>query len=306
MRRIIKTIIPLILIISLSVFQDSSCTFNVKNGDYFEYIISQAEFSATVGSNTLSSTGIKMNENNVPIGSVLSINVTYVIGNTVYFWMSAHGNRLSGVARPNLEEGNMWASVLYIIGVLDLLTNNWEYNINYFENGFNLYYTQTFIPFFEAEQETWDFIDNFITELESYYTTTKTDQADYTLFYLNSEENDIFIGEWLVLFNDNRQNELFNASLTATSHYKSAMQKSTGILLGSRYEGSCTGELDGLPIDIAFKLLFQEINYDMPDFEYDSTGGLSSNNWIITTSSVTFVTIIITLSIKIKSKKKNF
>ena len=82
------------------------------------------------------------------------------------------------------------------------------------------------------------------------------------------------------------------------------MDRSTGILLGSRYEGSCSGVLNDFPINIEFKLLFQEVNYDMPEFEYDSTGGLSASNWMITTSSIAFVTMIVTLIIKIKSRKK--
>ena len=289
------------MIISLSIIKDSKSSFAVYEGDTFNYLISEAEFDAIVGSNTMSSTGIKLNNENIPTGTIMVVNITKVKISSVSFTYTAQEQQILGIINLDLEKTFLTSGIYSILGTLESLTTDWEGSMLYYENGFNMYFIFTFLPFFEAEQETWDNIDSIEENMNSIHSTITDPDLNYEIFYLKSERNNILVTEWLLTWSDQRHNDLFNASLTATSQLKIAFDKTNGVVLGSNYEGYCSGELNDFDVDISMKLKIESLSYDLPDFEFNTTGGLVKLDliFIIGNSAVLFVIIGI-----VKKRKK--
>ena len=286
-----KLFIPILLSALLIGAKNCTAEFSVEADDKINYTIVQADLDVNIGYNSFQVSGINIDNNNIEEGYTLSAEVDTVSSVVTIFTYSARGHATSATVQFDAIEFMIPQTVHYAFSLFEMGANDWSVLEDSFEYGFNLLFIPTFVPFIDVTDTTWSWIDGYFASYSYFFATATFDHANYTMQYESKTKGDVFTAEWLVQMSDIRTNQAFNVDVTGSSHYKLSIQKSTGIILGSRYEGSCFGELNGLTVDVSTSLLFEEENYDMPGFKIGSAS-ISPLFLLSGTTSIFIVAII--------------
>ncbi len=279
-RKIWRIIFPIIISALLVNLQFSTSTFNVNVGDKIDYFISEASLEATIGSDYLEISGISINEKNVEEGNSLSVEINDISSLGVSATFAAMGFEVPSIIRVDVVEYLIPFSVTYVFSIMLSFANDWSNTETLFAEGYNILFLPTFAPFIDITESTWEFIEMYSYNFAHYFLTATNDNANFTIDYTSRTRNDVFTAEWVVEMIDIRSNELFISNITGVSHYQISIHKSTGIVLGTRYDGSCSGELNGYAVNVSASLLFEEVDYNMPAFKLQPSQGASAIGFI--------------------------
>ncbi len=287
---IIKKIWIIIFQIILSALlvnlQFSACTFNVSKGEKINYSISEASLEAAIGLDYFETSGISIYGKNIEEGHSFSVEIDDVSSALVKVTFAAEDSEDIGYIGLDVVEYLIPDSVMYVFNVMGSFANNWKTAETRFAEGYQILYMPTFVPFIDITESTWEYLNLYSYNFAHFFLTATSDNANYTIDYTSKTKSDVFTAEWVVEMIDIRSNERFISNITGTSNYQISIHKLTGIVLGSRYEGSCSGEINGYAVDVSTSLLFEEVDYNMPAFKLQPSQGVSAIGFISSILSV--------------------
>jgi len=283
-----------ILSIFLVGLQFGSCRFNVEIDDNFSYVIGNATLNATLGSNTFQVSGINIENTNIEETGVFYVTVKDILPSAVVFTYRSGEHEVYSNVQNNTIDSIVKSSNLYVFSLFERFANSWSNWESFYQLGYDLLFSPTFVPFIDIGQSTWDFIEGYAVSFNNHFSTiTSTEAGDYYMDYKGVTRDGVFLAEWFVEMNEMRTFNENEINVTGISQYRLAIQQSTGVILGSRYEGSCSGEYNGEIVDFFASICIEDVQYNMPSFELSQNSSISPI-FIISSAVSIFVGTVIT------------
>ncbi len=265
----------IIQLLVLSLFSCStifSLSTQLAVGDVLHYQVVQANISATVGENSVSTSGFRLNSENYPRMTKVNVDINYLGGGMNGQYSINNNTRNFGYTvdfYKNRIQLFTYLATHFTTSMIDL----WEREN--FENGFYFF----LYPYIDPIVDSWDYLEMLgnasLNEIAEYTSLGHDFEGD---FIFTDKSDIIYFETWNTGKLTGQFDELLGypynglpANSSFLNRFQITFEKSTGTLLGMHMKGRTKGEIPSGNVDLSMEYQIELVGYNLPWFKIENT-----------------------------------